>query len=131
MRTLYQTLEQLALELPVGDDISQTTRAVSLIFHDEILFQPWSKRDMAREKLAKPNATRYLIGLVLREMQRHAQVILIEQGRCVPEAGPCLPFPAEHAAIVQRVWDSLRNAPAWIAFESQIDKLAARYAEED
>ena len=131
MRTLYQTLEQLALELPVGDDISQTTRAVALIFHDEILYLPWRDRRAAHDKLAKPNATRHLVALVLREMQRHAQVILIEQGRCVPEAGPCLPFPAEHAVIVQRVWDGLGQAPAWRAFESQIDQLADRYAEED
>jgi hypothetical protein len=131
MRTLYQTLEQIALELPYGDDISQTTRAVALIFHDEILYLPWRDRHAVHAKLSAPNATRNLIALVLREMQRHARVILIEQDRCVPEAGPCLPLPAEHAAIVQRVWDSLGQAPAWRAFESQIDQLAARYAEED
>ena len=134
MRTLYQTLEQLALELPSGTDISQTTRAVALIFHDEILFQPWKKRDASREKLAQPNATQRLIALVLREMQRHARAILLEQGCGIFEEGnghPTSPLPAEHAAIVQRAWDGLGNAPAWIAFNSQIDKLAARYAEED
>ena len=132
MRTLYQTLEQLALELPNGTDISQTTRAVSLIFHDEILFQPWKKRDEAREKLAQPNATRHLVALVLREMQRHARAILLEQGCGIFAEGKAHPvalLPEEHA-IVQRVWDGLGQAPAWLAFESQIGKLANRYKEE-
>lgn len=136
MRTLYQTLEQLALELPHGDDISQTTRAVALIFHDEILYLPWRDRHATHAKLSRPNAPRHLIALVLREMQRHARAILLEQDRCVFGVGqghpePPLPLPAEHVAIVQRVWDSLANAPAWRAFETQIDKLADRYAEED
>ena len=26
-------------------------------------------------------------------------------------------------AVVQRVWDGLGQAPAWLAFESQIDKV--------
>jgi hypothetical protein len=129
MRTLYQTLERLALEMAHGDDISQTTRAVALIFHDEILYQPWSKRDAARDKLSEPRAPQHLIALVLREMQRHAHAILREQGYF----GGDIVFPAlsaEYVAIVQRVWDGLSQAPAWLAFESQIDKLARRYAEE-
>ena len=135
MRTLYQTLEQLALELPTnGDDISQTTRAVSLIFHDEILYLPWRDRHATHAKLSAPQATRNLIALVLREMQRHARAILLEQGCGIFEEGnvhPTSPFPADHAAIVQRVWDGLGQAPAWLAFESQIGKLADRYKEED
>jgi hypothetical protein len=116
MRTLYQTLERLALKLPYGDDIAQTTSAVTLIFHDEILYLPWRDRHTVHAKLSLPNATRNLIALVLREMQRQAQVILIEQDRCIPQAGTCLPLPAEHAAIVQRAWDALGTAPAWSAF---------------
>ena len=123
MRTLYETLEQLALELPSEDDISQTTRAVSLIFHDEILHLPWRDRRAVHAKLSTPHATRNLVALVLREMQRHARAILLEQD-------PVSSLPEDHAAIVQRAWDDLGNAPAWSAFESQIDKLAIRYAEE-
>ena len=130
MRTLYQTLEQLALELPYGDDISQTTRAVSLIFHDEILHLPWNNRHATLAKLGQPNATRHLVALVLREMQRHARAILLEKGCEEGGAHPVSPLPEEHAAIVQRAWDALSTAPAWTAFESQIDKLATRYAED-
>ena len=131
MRTLYQTLEQLALELPYGDDISQTTRAVSLIFHDEILHLPWANRHATRDKLGQPNATRHLVALVLREMQHHARTILVEQGRGgVFDQSGCPVLSPEDAAIVQRAWDALSTAPAWTAFESQIDKLATRYAED-
>lgn len=132
MRTLYQTLEQLALELPYGDDISQTTRAVSLIFRDEILHLPWDDRAAVHTKLEQPNAVRHLVALVLREMQRHARAILVEQGRGdIFDQGGCPVLSPEDAAIVQRAWDALGNAPAWTAFESQIDKLATRYAEDD
>ena len=134
MRTLYQTLEHLALELPCGDDISQTTRAVFLIFADEIWYLPWSNRQAAHDKLSERRSVQNLIALVLREMQRHARAILLEQGCGIFEEGnahPTSPLPADHAAIVQRVWDGLGQAPAWMAFESQIDKLAARYKEED
>ena len=128
MRTLYQTLERLALEMSHGDDISQTTRAVALIFHDEILYLPWSNRQMVHDKLSAPRAPQHLIALVLREMQRHARTILLEQG-CGGAHSP-YPLSEEYAAIVQRVWDGLGQAPAWSAFESQIDKLERRYAEE-
>lgn len=134
MRTLYQTLEHLALELPYGDDISQTTRAVFLIFHDEIWHLPWNNRQAAHDKLCDRSAVQHLIALVLREMQRHARAILLEQGCGIfakGEAQPTSPLPDDHAAIVQRVWDGLGQAPAWSAFESQIDKLASRYKDED
>lgn len=132
MRTLYQTLEQLAIELPYGGDISQTTRVLALIFQDEILFLPWTKRQEARETLSEPKAPQHLIALVLREMQRHAREILLDHGCGIfteGEAVPTSPLPQEHAAIVRRVWDGMSRAPAWIAFESQIDKLADRYQE--
>jgi hypothetical protein len=134
MRTLYQTLEQLAIELPYDGDISQATRAVSLIFHDEVMFLPWTKRQEAHDKLSAPRAVQHLIALVLREMQRDARQILLEKGCGIFEEGasrPTSPLPDDHAAIVQRVWDGLSHARAWIAFESQIDKLATRYAEDD
>lgn len=131
MKTLYQTLEHLALETAHGEDISQTTRAVALIFHDEILQLPWPDRQMARDKLAEPRATRHLIALVLREMQRHAREILLEQGCGVFEASASRPLSAEHAAIVQRVWDGRVQAPAWNAFASQIIKLERRYADDE
>ena len=133
MRTLYQTLEQLAIELPYGDDISQTTRTVALVFHDEILFLPWTRRAEARDKLTAPRAVQHLVALVLREMQRHARAILLDQGCGIFEEGqarPTSPLPNDHAAIVQRVWDNLSVAPAWIAFESQIDKLTTHHAED-
>lgn len=126
MQTLYQTLERLALEMAYGDDISQTTRTVALIFHDEIYTLPWSKRQAARAKLCEPRAVQNLVALVLRELQRHARAILIEQGVDRLSA----PLSTEHTAIVQRIWDSFGQAPAWRAFESQIDKLAVRYAED-
>ncbi len=129
MRILYQALEQLALELPYGDDISQTTRAVAMIFHDEILYLPWNNRAAALDKLSKPQAPQHLTALVLREMQRHARAILLEQGCGIfaeGQANPVSPLPEDHAAIVQRVWDGLGQAPAWSAFESQIIKLADR-----
>ena len=132
MRTLYQTLEHLALELPYGDDISQTTRAVFLIFHDEIWYLPWRNRQAAHDKLSERVAVQNLIALVLREMQRHARAILLEQGCGIFAEGKAHPvslLPEEHA-IVQRVWDGLGQAPAWLAFESQIGKLANRYKEE-
>lgn len=127
MRTLYQTLERLALDMTCGEDITQTTRAVALIFHDEIFALPWSKRQAARAKIREPRAMQNLVALVLREMQGHARAILLE--RRVDRLSS--PLSEEHAAIVQRIWDSFGQAPAWLAFESQIDKLAARYAEED
>ena len=126
MRTLYQTLERLALEMAYGDDISQTTRTVALIFHDEILHLPWSERQATRDKLRAPGAVQNLVALVLHEMQRHARAILIEQGVDRLSA----PLSTEHVASVQRIWDSLGQAPAWRAFESQIDKLTVRYADE-
>jgi hypothetical protein len=134
MKTLYQTLEQLALELPTYGDIAQTARAVALIFHDEILYLPWNKRHAVADKLRDPRSVQHLITIVLREMQRHARAILLEQGCGIFEEGeahPTSPFPEEHAAIVQRVWDGLGQAPAWLAFESQIAKLVNRYKEED
>jgi hypothetical protein len=131
MRTLYQTLEHLALELPFGDDISQTTRALFLIYSDEIWYLPWRDRQAAHDKLSERRTVQNLIALVLREMQRHAQAILVEQGRGgIFEQSGCPVLPPEDAAIVQRAWDALSTAPAWTAFESQIDKLATRYAED-
>ena len=131
MRTLYQALERLALELAYGIDIEQTTRALALIFHDEILHLPWRDRQAAHDKLSAPRASQHLVALVLREMQRRARAILLEQG-CLTEGevSSVAPLSQEHAAIVQRAWDALGTAPAWTAFESQIDKLAKRYAEE-
>ena len=128
MRTLYQTLERLALELPSYGDISQTSRTVALIFHDEILYLPWSNRHTVRDKLADPRAMRLLITLVLREMQRHARAILLEQGHMPVHAlfveGSAKPAIFDKlSAVVQRVWDGLGQAPAWLAFESQIDKV--------
>ena len=124
MRTLYQTLESLALELPSHGDISQTARTVALIFHDEISYLPWRDRHAVRDKLRDPRAARHLIALVLREMQRHARAILLEQGHAVFDEGSAEPVIFdEKAAIVQRVWDGLPAAPAWLAFESQIDKV--------
>jgi hypothetical protein len=132
MRTLYQTLEQLALELPYGDDFSQTTRALFLVYRDEIWYLPWSDRQAAHDKLCEGHVVQNLIALVLREMQRHARAILVEQGRGgIFDQSGCPVLPPEDAAIVQRAWDALGNAPAWTAFESQIDKLASRYAKED
>jgi hypothetical protein len=125
--------DRLALELPYGDDIAQTTRAVALIFHDEILYLPWRDRHAVHAKLSLPNATRNLIALVLREMQRHARVILLEQGCEIFAKSKTQPVSLlpEEREIVQRVWDGLGQAPAWTAFESQIDQLASRYKEED
>jgi hypothetical protein len=127
MRTLYQTLERLALDMTYGEDISQMTRAVALIFHDEIYSLPWSKRQAARDKLREPRSVHNLVALVLREMQRHARAILLEQGVDHLDS----PLSEEHAAIVHRIWNNYGQAPAWLAFESQIDKLAAHYAKED
>ena len=124
MRTLYQTLERLALELPSYGDISQTARTVALIFHDEISYLPWSNRHAVRDKLGDPRAVRLLITLVLREMQRHARAILLEQGHAIFEEGSAEPMIFDSlGAVVQRVWDGLGQAPAWLAFESQIDKI--------
>ena len=128
MQPLYKTLERLALELEHGVDISQTTRAMFLIYRDEIWYLPWRDRQAAHDKLCEEHAVRHLIALVLREMQRHARAILLEQDSEVfAETHPTAPLSEEHAAKVQRVWDRLRQAPAWLAFESQIDKLASRY----
>ena len=120
MRTLYQTLEQLALELPHEDDISQAARAVTLIFYDEIVFLPWVRRAEARAKLNSPRTCQHLITLVLRSMQRHARSILADQG------GSTVMFSVDSAALVQHAWDALGVAPAWLAFETQIDKLASQ-----
>ena len=131
MRTLYQTLEHLVLELPFGDDISQTTRALFLVYSDEIWYLPWADRQAAHDKLCERSSVQNLIALVVREMQRHARAILVEQGRGeIFEQSGCPVLPPEVAAIVQSAWDALGNAPAWTAFESQIDKLATRYAED-
>ena len=131
MRTLYQTLEHLVLELPFGDDISQTTRTLFLVYSDEIWYLPWADRQAAHDKLSERSSVQNLLALVVREMQRHAKAILVEQGRGeIFEQSGCPVLPPEDAAIVQRAWDALGNAPAWTAFESQIDKLATRYAED-
>ena len=131
MRTLYQTLEHLVLELPFGDDISQTTRALFLVYSEEIWYLPWTNRQAAHAKLSERSSVQNLIALVLREMQRHARTILVEQGRgSVFDQSGCPVLSPEDAAIVQRAWDALSTAPAWTAFESQIDKLATRYAED-
>jgi len=128
MRTLYQTLEQLALELPCGD-FGQAPRVVALIFQNEILYLPWSDRQAVLAKLDAPRAFQHLVALVLREMQRHARVILREQAHVVEHEGK--PLSRVQAALVQSVWDRLGTAPAWTAFASQINKLAKRYAEEE
>lgn len=125
MKSLYQTLETLALTLPRFDCINHAATAIVVVYRDEIELTPLGASTVGRLARLSNDEMRKFIVMVIRDLQEWGRRVLIENslGEADNIHGRHEAFKPDHAQLIQNKWDSLSTASVWSAFERQFALL--------